>query len=65
MRAGERVYVVVPAIEEGPREVAATRETEIGWNTAISTTLIDRVLMAGIEMRVALGEGVRRLADGL
>jgi ATP-dependent DNA helicase RecG len=25
--AGERVYVVVPAIEEGPREVAATRET--------------------------------------
>jgi ATP-dependent DNA helicase RecG len=27
VRAGERVYVVVPAIEEGPREVAATRET--------------------------------------
>ena len=26
-RAGERAYVVVPAIEEGPREVAATRET--------------------------------------
>ncbi len=26
-RAGERVYVIVPAIEEGPREVAATRET--------------------------------------
>ncbi len=25
--AGERVYVVVPAIEEGAREVAATRET--------------------------------------
>ena len=25
--ASERVYVVVPAIEEGPREVAATRET--------------------------------------
>jgi ATP-dependent DNA helicase RecG len=25
--AGERVYVVVPAIEEGQREVAATRET--------------------------------------
>ncbi len=25
--AGERVYVVVPAIEEGEREVAATRET--------------------------------------
>ncbi len=25
--AGERVYVIVPAIEEGPREVAATRET--------------------------------------
>jgi ATP-dependent DNA helicase RecG len=27
VRAGERVYVVVPAIEEGEREVAATRET--------------------------------------
>ncbi len=27
VRAGERVYVVVPAIEEGDREVAATRET--------------------------------------
>ncbi len=27
VRAGERVYVVVPAITEGPREVAATRET--------------------------------------
>src|SRR5262249_5845990 len=27
VRAGERVYVVVPAIAEGPREVAATRET--------------------------------------
>jgi len=27
VRAGERVYVVVPAIEEGPREVAATRQT--------------------------------------
>jgi ATP-dependent DNA helicase RecG len=27
VRAGERVYVVVPAIEEGAREVAATRET--------------------------------------
>jgi ATP-dependent DNA helicase RecG len=26
-RAGERVYVVVPAITEGPKEVAATRET--------------------------------------
>ncbi len=26
-RAGENVYVVVPAIDEGPREVAATRET--------------------------------------
>jgi ATP-dependent DNA helicase RecG len=26
-RSGERVYVVVPAIAEGPREVAATRET--------------------------------------
>jgi ATP-dependent DNA helicase RecG len=26
-RAGERVYVIVPAIEEGSREVAATRET--------------------------------------
>jgi len=28
--AGERVYVVVPAIEEGEREVAATRETAAG-----------------------------------
>jgi ATP-dependent DNA helicase RecG len=27
VRRGERVYVVVPAIEEGDREVAATRET--------------------------------------
>ena len=27
VRAGERVYVVVPAIAESPREVAATRET--------------------------------------
>ena len=27
VRAGERVYVVVPAIEEGEREVAATRDT--------------------------------------
>jgi len=27
VRAGERVYVVVPAIEEGEREIAATRET--------------------------------------
>jgi ATP-dependent DNA helicase RecG len=27
VRAGERVYVVVPAIEEGEREVAAIRET--------------------------------------
>src|SRR5262249_28036563 len=27
VRAGERVYVVVPAIAEGAREVAATRET--------------------------------------
>jgi ATP-dependent DNA helicase RecG len=27
VRAGERVYVVVPAIEEGDREVAATSET--------------------------------------
>ena len=27
VHAGERVYVVVPAIEEGEREVAATRET--------------------------------------
>jgi len=27
VKAGERVYVVVPAIAEGPREVAATRET--------------------------------------
>ncbi len=27
--AGERVYVVVPAIEEGEREVAATRETAV------------------------------------
>jgi ATP-dependent DNA helicase RecG len=27
VRAGERVYVVVPAIDEGEREVAATRET--------------------------------------
>jgi len=27
VRAGERAYVVVPAIEEGEREVAATRET--------------------------------------
>jgi ATP-dependent DNA helicase RecG len=27
VRAGERVYVVVPAIAEGPRAVAATRET--------------------------------------
>jgi ATP-dependent DNA helicase RecG len=27
VRAGERVYVVVPAIEEGEREVAATRAT--------------------------------------
>jgi ATP-dependent DNA helicase RecG len=27
VRAGERVYVVVPAITAGPREVAATRET--------------------------------------
>ena len=27
VKAGERVYVVVPAITEGPREVAATRET--------------------------------------
>jgi ATP-dependent DNA helicase RecG len=27
VRAGERVYVVVPAIEEGEREVAATAET--------------------------------------
>lgn len=27
VRAGERVYVVVPAIDEGERDVAATRET--------------------------------------
>jgi ATP-dependent DNA helicase RecG len=27
VRAGERVYVVVPAIDEGDRDVAATRET--------------------------------------
>jgi len=27
VRAGERAYVVVPAIEEGEREIAATRET--------------------------------------
>ena len=27
VKAGERVYVVVPAIEEGEREVSATRET--------------------------------------
>jgi ATP-dependent DNA helicase RecG len=27
VKAGERVYAVVPAIAEGPREVAATRET--------------------------------------
>jgi hypothetical protein len=26
------------------------RETEYGWNTAISTTVIDRVLLAGVEM---------------
>ncbi len=35
VQAGERVYVVVPAIEEGEREIAATRETAARIQTAL------------------------------
>ena len=45
VRAGERAYVVVPAIEEGEREVAATRETA------------DRVAAVAGEVRVATLHG--------
>lgn len=35
------------------QETRDERETELGWSNAISTTIIDRKLMAGIEMNYA------------
>jgi ATP-dependent DNA helicase RecG len=57
-RAGERVYVVVPAIAEGPREVAATRET-----AERITAAAPGVAIATLHGRMAPEERTRVLAD--
>src|SRR5450755_1333575 len=58
VRAGERVYVVVPAIEEGEREVAATRETSARIAAASPGTPI-----GVLHGRLAPEERSRVLAD--
>jgi ATP-dependent DNA helicase RecG len=58
VRAGERVYVVVPAIDEGDREVAATRET--AGRIAAAAPGVSVGVLHG---RLAPEERVRVLAD--
>ncbi len=43
----ENLYYASNVILE--QETSDTRETEIGWSNALSTTLIDRVLLGGFE----------------
>ncbi|HTO89348.1 MAG TPA: ATP-dependent DNA helicase RecG [Thermoanaerobaculia bacterium] len=58
VRAGERVYVVVPAIEEGEREVAATRQTASRIASAVPG-----VEIATLHGRMPPEERSRVLAD--
>ena len=58
VRAGERAYVVVPAIEEGEREVAATRETAARIAAAAPGTPVATLhgRMRPEERKAALGD---------
>jgi ATP-dependent DNA helicase RecG len=58
VRAGERVYVVVPAIEEGEREVAATRATAERIAAAAPG-----ISIATLHGRMPTEERLRTLAD--
>ena len=58
VRAGERVYVVVPAIEEGEREIAATRET-----AARIASCVPEISVATLHGRMPAAERARVLGE--
>jgi ATP-dependent DNA helicase RecG len=58
VRAGERVYVVVPAIDEGERDVAATRET-----AARIAKEVPGIPVAILHGRMPPGERLHALGD--